>query len=90
MIVVRNDHKAFRQLRVDLGKALLHVRNDRRRVGVDQLQHQPGDRFAAAIQHREALPGCATDPDLRNVADVDRRAVFNLDNDAFNVRYADG
>ena len=84
-VVDRHDLDRFRQAAGDLLEALLDVLDDVERVDAEALQHDAARDLAFAVQFGDAAPLVGTEFDPRDVAQQDRRAVADLQDDVAEV-----
>ncbi len=84
-VVERSNPHPRRQRLLDLGDLLFHAVHDE--LGVLALEHDrhADDGLAASIPADAAEPGLRADLDLRQIAQVDRYAVFGLDHDPADI-----
>src|SRR5947208_7208684 len=84
-IVNRHDAHTGRQRRLDLFNFLFYGVDDVERVLAVTHHHDAANDFAAPIEFGHAAPDVAAMVDVSNILQVNRRAVFDFENDVLDV-----
>ena len=87
-VVGRDDAHAFGQRGFDFLQLLLDAVDDVQRVLAVAHDDDAADRFALAVEFRDAAPQVRAEMHGADILHIDRRAVHDLEHDVLDVRDA--